>query len=177
MGTMRHRHEGFSEHEVAPRVARVLLADDNGDVRELLTRALEADGYEVVGFPDGTALVDYLGDALRPHSDLAVPDIIVTDIRMPGFSGMDVLAALRRVDLQVPVILMTAFGNEEVDAEAQRLGAVGLIKKPFDIDDLRTALRYYLEHGRAEGERREEERIAGEPRRRPLRRAPSGLKH
>ncbi len=130
-----------------PKVATVLLAEDNGDVRELVTRALALDGYQVVGFPDGTALVDYLGEAIRPNSPTPVPDIIVSDIRMPGFSGMDILAALRRAELAVPVILITGFGNDEVDAEARRLGAVGLIKKPFDLDDLRTALRYYLEHG------------------------------
>lgn len=172
---MGHNRESFDAPEVAPRMTRVFLAEDNGEIRDLLTRALERDGYQVVGFPDGTALVDYLGDALRPHSETTGPDIIVTDIRMPGFSGMDVLAALRRAEVEVPVILMTGFGSDEVDAEARRLGAVGLIKKPFDLDDLRTALRYYLEHGRRRGG--EDGGSAGAPRRRPARRAPAGLKH
>jgi DNA-binding response OmpR family regulator len=146
MGRVVSRAIGYQSREAATPARRVLLAEDSTDVRELLKTALELDGYEVIGFPDGTSLVDYLGDALRPHADTAVPDIIITDIRMPGFSGIDVLAALRRADLQVPVILITAFGNEEIDAEARRLGAAGLFAKPFDIDDLRTALRYFLEH-------------------------------
>ena len=138
---------GFNDRQAAPMMRRVLLAEDNGELRELLQRALELDGYEVIGFADGTTLVDYLGDALRAQSDTIVPDIIVSDIRMPGFSGMDVLAALRRADLEVPVILITAFGNEEIEAEARRLGA-SLFIKPFDLDDLRTALKYFLEHER-----------------------------
>jgi len=158
MGRVVSRAIGYQSREAATPARRVLLAEDSTDVRELLKTALELDGYEVVGFPDGTSLVDYLGDALRPHADTAVPDIIISDIRMPGFSGIDVLAALRRADLEVPVILITAFGDEEVDAEARRLGAASLFTKPFDLDDLRTALRYYLEHGRGlagAGERRE----------------------
>ena len=172
-GTLARKHEGFSDDRAAPRVRRVFLAEDNSDIRNLLTRALELDGYEVVGFPDGTALVDYLGDALRPHSDTAVPDIIVSDIRMPGFSGMDVLAALRRAEVEVPVILITGFGDDEMDAEARRLGAVGFINKPFDVDDLRTALRYYIEHGPSHGDHG---RDPAEPRRH-ARRTPTGFKH
>jgi DNA-binding NtrC family response regulator len=172
MGTLGNRNVGTNDEGAAPRVRRVFVAEDNGDIRELVTRALELDGYEVVGFPDGTTLVDYLGDALRPHSATAMPDFIVSDIRMPGFSGMDVLAALSRAEVEVPVILITAFGNEEMDEEAQRLGAVGFITKPFEMDDLRTALRYYLDHGRSEGQRARAESL-----RRQTRHSPSRLKH
>ena len=172
MGTLGNGQDSSGRVGMAPQVKRVFVADDNGDMRALLEQALARDGYEVVGFCDGTALVDYLGDALRPHSETAVPDIIVSDIRMPGFSGMDILAALRRADVTVPVILITGFGNEEMDAEARRLGAVGFIKKPFDVDDLRTALRYYLEHGRTDGSR-----AHAEPQLRHARRTPTGLKH
>jgi DNA-binding NtrC family response regulator len=108
---------------------------------------------------------------MRADSDSPVPDIIVSDIRMPGFSGIDVLSAIRRVDLQVPVILITGFGSAEVAAEAQQLGAASLFTKPFDLDDLRTALRYFLEHWRGEAPH-----AAGQPARTPRGTAPR-LKH
>jgi DNA-binding response OmpR family regulator len=161
MGQPARSFVGFSDRSALPAVKRVLLAEDCLEIRELLTRALELDGYDVIGFPDGTSLVDYLGDALRQRVDTAVPDIIVSDIRMPGFSGIDVLSALRRAEVQVPVILMTAFANDDVAAEARRLGAT-LFSKPFDLDDLRTALRYVLDHGRDESDPG-----AGSPRRTP----------
>jgi DNA-binding response OmpR family regulator len=170
MGQAASKSLGFTDRREAPAMKRVLLAEDSREIRELLTRALELDGYEVIGFPDGTSLVDYLGDVMHEHTDTAVPDIIVSDIRMPGFSGIDVLSALRRAELQVPVILITAFGNDEIAAEARRLGA-SLFNKPFDIDDLRTALRYFLDHGRDESPPRVGS--TGRTSRNP----PPGLKH
>jgi DNA-binding NtrC family response regulator len=70
--------------------------------------------------------------------------LIISDVRMPGVSGLDVLATLRREDWSTPVILMTAFGDLETRAEARRLGAKALFDKPFDVDDLRTAVSWFL---------------------------------
>ena len=70
----------------------------------------------------------------------ARPDVVVTDIMMPKLSGLGVLDAIRRAQLHFPVILMTVLADESVYVVAKRLGAVGVLRKPFDIDDLRTAV-------------------------------------
>ena len=71
---------------------------------------------------------------------LEVPDLVISDIRMPGYSGFEVLAGLRRADRRTPFILITALGEHETYAEARRLGATFIFHKPFEVDDLRTAV-------------------------------------
>ena len=67
---------------------------------------------------------------------------MISDIKMPGLSGLDLLDTLRRSDWAMPVILITAFGDRETHDEAIRLGAVRVFDKPFELDDLvETALR------------------------------------
>jgi CheY-like chemotaxis protein len=66
--------------------------------------------------------------------------VIVSDIRLPGYSGFDLLEALHDAQCDTPVILMTAFGDQETHDKARRLGAVAIFDKPFDADDLSTAV-------------------------------------
>jgi CheY-like chemotaxis protein len=116
----------------------VLVADDDDDMRALVASSLRADGYEVLEAIDGAELLDRLEEALTdPHSR---PDVVVTDIMMPRLSGLGVLDALRRAQLHFPVILMTVLADDSIHIVAKRLGALGVLRKPFDIDDLRTAV-------------------------------------
>ena len=62
--------------------------------------------------------------------------VVISDIRMPGFSGLDVLKHLRTADAHAPVVLITAFPTDETRRRAQELGAVALLDKPFDLEDL-----------------------------------------
>ena len=71
-------------------------------------------------------------------------DLIVSDIQMPGFTALDILAGLRRTLSHTPVILITAFGDPLVRHKAERLGAVCVFDKPFDIGDLRSAVVHAL---------------------------------
>ena len=107
-------------------------------MRDLLARALERDAHEVVALRDGAELLARVVTAAR----LAVgaPDVIVTDVRMPGATGLDVLRAVRSAGLDVPVLLITAFGERDLHLEAREFGAVHTFDTPFDLDDLRTAL-------------------------------------
>lgn len=119
----------------------VLLAEDDPAMRAMLARALRRWGYLVVEALDGdhlAALVDAL--LLAPGAGARAIDVIVSDVRMPGPSGIDVLGALRAVDWATPVVLMSAFADASVHAEAERLGAVAVFDKPFDVDDLCTAV-------------------------------------
>ncbi|HEY3359289.1 MAG TPA: sigma-54 dependent transcriptional regulator [Polyangia bacterium] len=115
----------------APADARdltVLVAEDDDEMRELCRRVLDDAGYRVIGARDGT-------EALARLADSAV-DLIVTDVRMPGPDGLDILRRAMAQSVRQPVILMTAFGTIEAAVEAMRQGAHYYITKPFDIDDL-----------------------------------------
>jgi CheY-like chemotaxis protein len=118
---------------------RVLVADDDDDLRALVVGSLREDGYEVSEAADGVELLTRLEEALdesAPHQ----PDVVLADVRMPRLSGLGVLEALRRARLSFPVVLMTVIKDDSVHLLARRLGAVGVIHKPLDMDDLRTAL-------------------------------------
>ncbi len=117
---------------------RILLADDEADVRHLVARALRKDGYEVVEVEDGSVLLHTLGLSLMPASSVRPFDLVISDVRMPRWTGMGVLLSLRHANCAIPFVLITAFGDEETHAEARRLGAAGMLDKPFEIDDLRT---------------------------------------
>lgn len=128
---------GHPERSKAP--LTVLVADDDEDMRSLVVEALRLDGYQVVEARDGAELLDYLRGALADPTH-ARPDVVVTDVLMPKLSGLGVLDALHRAAWNVPVILMTAMGDDSVHTLARRLGAVCVLRKPLDVDDLRTAV-------------------------------------
>jgi CheY-like chemotaxis protein len=120
------------------RATKVLVADDDDDMRALVASTLRADGYDVVEASDGAELLDRLEEALQ--NPRTRPDVVVTDIMMPRLSGLGVLDALRRAQLHFPVILMTVLADESIHIVAKRLGALGVLRKPFDVDDLKTAI-------------------------------------
>lgn len=120
------------------RRSRVLVAEDDPEMRFLVVRALRKEGYEVVEVGDGERLMIELTSRLMRFGALVGLDLVVTDIRMPGRDGIEVAEILRGATLRVPVILMTGFGDEEVRKRAASLGAV-LFDKPFRLEDLRAA--------------------------------------
>jgi two-component system response regulator QseB len=123
---------------VSARRARVLVAEDDRELRGLIVAGLRADGYEVEEVDDGYDLLVCASRAALPSVGF---DLIVSDVALPGLSALDVIAALRnperRTRFTTPIVLITAFADADTRAEAQRLHAV-LFDKPFDLDDLRT---------------------------------------
>jgi CheY-like chemotaxis protein len=121
------------------RVPRILLAEDDLQMRRLLLWALRTAGYQVVEAADGSDLLDtaepLILNMCEPDSSPRF-DLIVSDIRIPGFSGLELLSAIRSCGWTIPVILITAFGDEATHAEAERLNASAVLDKPFDIEDL-----------------------------------------
>jgi DNA-binding response OmpR family regulator len=117
--------------------ARVLVAEDDFELRRMMVRALRKDGYEIVEATDGIELLERVADTYYDDKDGRPYDVIVTDIRMPGWSGMQVLHGFRGRAEATPVILVTAFGDEQTHRLAEKLGAVCVLDKPFDMDDLR----------------------------------------
>lgn len=122
----------------------ILVAEDDPDMRSLIASCLEQDGCEVLKVADGQELLALL-EALRDDRlDFGPVDLVISDVRMPGCTGLQALEALRRIDSATPVVLITAFGGPEVHAEAHRLGAI-LFDKPFDLDDLRTVVHNFAQ--------------------------------
>lgn len=126
---------------------RVLLAEDQAEMRSLLAKWLRNAGCEVVEFEDGAALWNELVRAQTDEGSPRDADLIISDIRMPGSSGLAVLAWLRRTDWATPVILMTAFGDSETVTEATAMGAARVFSKPFDTAELVAAALSLLDAG------------------------------
>jgi DNA-binding response OmpR family regulator len=127
------------DYQVYP--ARILLAEDDPDLRALLASELRKDGYIVEEARTGYDLLELLGTLTLRNE---VCDLLITDIRMPGLTGLSIAEALRhgvtRGTSGTPIILITAFGDDAIHAEAKRLGAA-IFDKPFDLDDLRSCIR------------------------------------
>jgi DNA-binding NtrC family response regulator len=109
---------------------RVLIAEDDHAMRGMLETALGRAGFEVETATNGTDMLGRLDAAQR--GDRA-PHIVVSDICMPGLTGLDVLSRIRQRYPDLPVILITAFGDALTHRRARALGAVDVIDKPFDL--------------------------------------------
>jgi DNA-binding NtrC family response regulator len=107
---------------------RILVIDDDPAVLEALTLVLAQEGFDVVGAESGRAAVACVE---RDGFDVAI-----TDLKMPGMSGLETLAALRQLDPALPVIIASGFVTDEVAAECMSHGALGYIRKPFEVADL-----------------------------------------
>jgi FixJ family two-component response regulator len=121
-------------------VARELLIaviDDDASFRVALVESLGSLGYEVRGF--GSAEEFVARDGQIPF------DCVITDIHMPGMSGLDLQRLLVARDCHVPVILITARAEPGLEARAAACGAVGLLRKPFESDALLGCLARALE--------------------------------
>jgi len=125
--------------------ARLLLAEDDFELRELLACVLRADGHEVVEARDGNELWALLAPDGAPDSALSF-SLVVSDVHMPGLTAFEVLLRLQRASSGTPVILITAFGDPTTHFHALHLGASRVLDKPFDFDELREAVHQTLHH-------------------------------
>ncbi|NUQ73558.1 MAG: response regulator [Polyangiaceae bacterium] len=122
----------------------IVVADDDDDMRSLLSGLFRADGFVVSEAKDGQELLAMLVARTAPDGTPIAPDLVVTDVQMPGATGIRVLSHVRRAHPTVPVILITAFGSVELHAQAKRLGAATVLDKPFDIGELRKLVQRLL---------------------------------
>ena len=116
---------------------QILVIDDEASMRRMLQMLLTQEGYEVHTAESGEAALETLN--LLPF------DLIVSDIRMPGLSGIDLLRRVKADDSQAEVILMTAYASADSAIEAIRLGAFDYVTKPFQVDELVNIVRHALE--------------------------------
>jgi DNA-binding response OmpR family regulator len=115
-------------------VSRILVAEDDSELRMLLSDLLRRDGFDVLDAPDGTAVRELARAVAEGRA--VTPDLVVMDVRMPGGSGIELLGELRRAGWRAPVVLMTAFGDASVHQDASAAGASAVLDKPFDLEEL-----------------------------------------
>lgn len=128
----RHPSDYLSDPDLLP--PRILLAEDDAEMRALVSGDLRRAGYGVVECADGAALLRRL-DLASCAEGLGV-DLVVADVVMPELTGLEVLERLRAADPFTPYIVVTAFGSAETRRAAARLGAIAVLDKPFEIRDL-----------------------------------------
>lgn len=115
---------------------RVLIADDEKNMRWVLSQALEAEGYEVFEAADGKEALT----AIAEHE----PEVVILDHKMPAPDGMEVLRRLRAKGHRFPVIMLTAHGNVQTAVEAMKAGANEYLTKPFDLEELKLGIEKAL---------------------------------
>ena len=126
----------------------ILVAEDDHDLRRVIVDVLSRDGHLLQEACDGRELLERVLDCSVDPPLIESPqyDLVITDVRMPGRSGIDVLRQLRRAGVVTPVMLMTAFADEEARVSAKELGVV-LLNKPFWVGDLRALVGLILASG------------------------------
>jgi DNA-binding response OmpR family regulator len=122
-----------------------LLAEDDPELRSLLAEALRRDGHQVMEVANGVALDDVIRE-LAAQSPDHPGEIVISDVRMPGRTGLSVLQSHRGCPWCPRFIFMTGFGDEDLRAEAEGLGAAAVIEKPFEMDELREVLEDVATH-------------------------------
>ncbi|MCX5826265.1 MAG: sigma-54 dependent transcriptional regulator [Deltaproteobacteria bacterium] len=113
---------------MAERKSRVLVADDEEEIRKILSNILEKEGFEVITASDGEQAMQKI------CSD--IPDAVLLDVRMPGLNGMEVLKKIKAIDENLPVVLVTAYADTHQAVEAMKEGAYDYLAKPFDNNEV-----------------------------------------
>ena len=127
-------------------LGRVLVVDDEPEVRQLLQEFLSGRGYEVLVAGDGMAALDAL--------DVQRPDLVLLDVAMPEMDGVEALKRIVMIDPPVPVIMVTANADISLTSKLLAMGAVDYIPKPFDLDYLEQAVSIQLAAARSRERRR-----------------------
>lgn len=132
----------------SPAPALIAVAEDDDDLRELLCDLLRHDGHRVLEFEDGFELLDYVNFTREREVAPKVPDLVLTDVRMPGANGLDVVGWGRLVGMACPIIVLTAFPGPEVTQRAGYVGGVRVLAKPIEPKVLLAEVRAALGEAR-----------------------------
>jgi DNA-binding NtrC family response regulator len=116
----------------------VLVIDDDAGMLRALTKSLASEGLIVASTSDPSRAVEYLMSGDRKF------DVIISDLRMPGLDGIEVLDIVKSRRPNIPVILVTAYGTHEAQAAATQLGAAAYLEKPVATDELLAAIKRAL---------------------------------
>lgn len=115
---------------------KVLIVDDQVGIRVLLVEVFSAEGYETYQASNGKSALEIVREKR--------PDLVLLDMKIPGMDGLEILKHIREYDPSIKVIMMTAYGELAMIRKATDLGALMHFTKPFDIDELRAAVKHEL---------------------------------
>ncbi|GFR37214.1 sporulation initiation phosphotransferase F [Insulibacter thermoxylanivorax] len=125
---------------------KLLIVDDQNGIRVLLMEVFNSEGYETFQASNGRLALEIVKDKQ--------PDLVLLDMKIPGMDGLEILKQIRKIDTEIKVIMMTAYGELDMIKEAMELGALAHFTKPFDIDELRIAVNKLLHHDPSESAKR-----------------------
>ncbi|AZU64621.1 MULTISPECIES: response regulator [Neobacillus] len=115
---------------------KILIVDDQFGIRILLNEVFQKEGYKTFQAANGVQALDIV----TKHA----PDLVLLDMKIPGMDGIEILKRMKVIDPDIRVIIMTAYGELDMIQEAKDLGAITHFAKPFDIDDIRAAVRKHI---------------------------------
>lgn len=120
---------------------RILIVDDSDGDRDLAAEALEGDGTQLQFAETAEKALEMIG--------AQAPDLVVTDLRMPGMNGLELVRKVEEIDAAIPVVLMTGLGTEDIASEALRAGASSYVPKRYILRDLQPTVMKVLHAARA----------------------------
>lgn len=115
---------------------KILIVDDQYGIRILLNEVFHKEGYETFQAANGIQALE----VVKTHH----PDLVLLDMKIPGMDGIEILKRMKVIDEEIRVIIMTAYGELDMIQESKDLGALTHFAKPFDIDEIRDAVKTYL---------------------------------
>ncbi|HJV46728.1 MAG TPA: response regulator [Bacillota bacterium] len=115
---------------------KILIVDDQYGIRVLLYEVFGKEGYQTFQAANGKQALEIVGNES--------PDLVILDMKIPGMDGLEILKEIKKINKEIKVIMMTAYGELDMIKEATELGAVTHFTKPFDIDELRLAVKSQL---------------------------------
>lgn len=113
-----------------------MIVDDQFGIRTLLNEVLQKEGYEIYQAANGL-------QALK-LTDQHDPDLVLLDMKIPGMDGLEILKKMKEKNPDIRVIIMTAYGELDLIEQTKKMGALAHFSKPFDIEEIRSAVRKYL---------------------------------
>ncbi|MGC4033927.1 MAG: response regulator [Tepidisphaeraceae bacterium] len=125
-------------------MARILVCDDQEMMRDSLAANLVRDGHEVTAAGDGPQALQRLSAGKF--------DLLITDLKMPKMTGLELLTEAKKLHADMPVVLMTAFASVQTAVDAMKAGAYDYIQKPFDADEIKLLVARTLEHSQLKQE-------------------------
>jgi len=128
------RKRSFVHGPVRP--YHVLLVEDDDEMRQMLAQVLRRNGFQVLEARDGFEGLDHLAELVLDEEFDRKFDLLLTDQRMPGFQGLELIDAARLAGIDIPAILITAFADDATRARVRALGDTSVLGKPFEMSDL-----------------------------------------
>jgi DNA-binding response OmpR family regulator len=135
-------HPRLLGKDTHPPSKKVLIAEEDDELRTSLVLELSKDGYNIIEVEDGLELRDYLEAVQLPRSPLDWPAVIISDVELSGCGGVEVCEWLHALDKFLPFILLTWRNEPKARAAAERAGAWYIFEKPLRVHELRNAVSF-----------------------------------